>query len=82
MLACSLHPVFFGLDIYTILATTTEVEWGYALKLRDQQEDQPYVMEAGRLVSKHFSAIDRLGMIRLFSTERTKSSFSTIGENI
>lgn len=72
MLACSLHPVFFGLDLYTILATTTEVEWGYALKLRDQQEDQPYVMEVGRLVSKHFSAIDRLGMIRLFSTERTK----------
>ncbi|PQP33434.1 hypothetical protein C6A37_12930, partial [Desulfobacteraceae bacterium SEEP-SAG9] len=41
------------------------MEWGYALKLRDQQEDQSYIMKAGRLVSKHFFAFDRLGMVRL-----------------
>jgi hypothetical protein len=54
-----------ALDLYTILATTTEGEWGYALKLRDQSRDLPGIIEAGRLVSEHFSAIDRLGMIRL-----------------
>jgi hypothetical protein len=56
---------YHALDLYTILATTTEEEWGYALELRDQQGDQPYAMEAGRLVSEYFSALDRLGMIRL-----------------
>jgi hypothetical protein len=52
-------------DLYTIIATTGEKEWGYALKLRDQQGHQPYALEAGRLVSEHFSTLDRLGMIRL-----------------
>jgi hypothetical protein len=56
---------YHALDLYTILATTTEEEWGFALELRDQQEDQPYVMEAGRLVSEYFSALERMGVIRL-----------------
>ena len=56
---------YHALDLYTILATTTEEEWEYALELRDQQGDEPYVMEAGRLVSEYFSALDRLGLIRL-----------------
>jgi hypothetical protein len=56
---------YHALDLYTILATTSEEEWGYALKLREQQGDQPCAMEAGRLVSAHFSAVDQLGMIRL-----------------
>jgi len=56
---------YHALDLYTILATTTEEEWEYALELRDQYGDEPYVMEARRLVAKYFSALDRLGMIRL-----------------
>ena len=56
---------YHALDLYTILSTTTEEEWSYALKLRDQHGNQPYVLEAGRLVSEHFSALDRLGMVRL-----------------
>lgn len=56
---------YHALDLYTILATTTEQEWGYALELRDQQGNQNYVTKAGRIVSEHFSALDRLGMIRL-----------------
>jgi hypothetical protein len=56
---------YHALDLYTILATTTEDEWSYALKLRDQSRDLPLTIEAGRLVSEYFSAIDRLGMIRL-----------------
>ncbi len=56
---------YHALDLYTILATTTEEEWEDALRLRNQNEEQPYVVEAGQLVSEHFSAIDRMGMIRL-----------------
>lgn len=56
---------YHALDLYTIIATTGEAEWGYALELRDQQGNQPFALEAGRLVLDHFSALDRLGMIRL-----------------
>jgi hypothetical protein len=56
---------YHALDLYTILATTTEEEWEYALKLRDQYGEEPYVMEARQLVSKYFAALDHLGMIRL-----------------
>jgi hypothetical protein len=56
---------YHALDLYTILATTTEEEWRYALELRDQHQNRPYVLEAGHLVSRYFSALDNLGMIRL-----------------
>ena len=56
---------YHALDLYTILSTTTEKEWRYALKLRDQHKNQPYVLEAVRLVSEYFSALGRLGMVRL-----------------
>jgi hypothetical protein len=57
--------LYHALDLYAVLATTTEEEWDYALELRDQYGDEPYVMEARRLVSNYFSALDLLGMIRL-----------------
>ncbi len=56
---------YHALDLYTILATMTEMEWENALSFREQQGEEPYIMEAGCLVSEHFSALDRLGMIRL-----------------
>jgi hypothetical protein len=56
---------YHALDLYTILATTTEAEWGYALELRNQHTDHPYVLKAGHLASGYFSALDRLGMVRL-----------------
>jgi hypothetical protein len=56
---------YHALDLYTTLATTTEDEWVYALKLRDQNRGKPGIVEAGRLVAKHFSGTDRLGIIRL-----------------
>jgi len=56
---------YHALDLYTILATTTEKEWDYALKLRDHQKNDPFTKEAARLVSEYFSAPDRWGMIRL-----------------
>jgi hypothetical protein len=56
------------LDLYTILATTTEKEWNYALNLRDQYKDDPFAKEAGNLVSEYFSSQERLGMIRLMES--------------
>ncbi len=59
---------YHGLDLYTILATTTEEEWEYALHLRDQYKDDPSAKEAGKLVSEYFSSQERLGMIRLMES--------------
>jgi len=56
---------YHALDLYTILATTTEGEWKHALILRDQRVDEPYIVEAGKLVSKYFSTLNGLGMLRL-----------------
>jgi hypothetical protein len=56
---------YHALDIYTILATTTEAEWGQALELRDQHWNEPPVMEAGDLVAEYFSTRECFGMIRL-----------------
>ena len=56
---------YHALDLYTILATTTEEEWEYALQLRDQHNNEPFTIKAGHLVSDYFSAPERLGMIRL-----------------
>jgi len=56
---------YHALDLYTIVATTTEEEWSYALALRDQHRNLPSVLEAGRIVAEYFYALDRLGIIRL-----------------
>ncbi|MFH0997987.1 MAG: hypothetical protein V1844_21170 [Pseudomonadota bacterium] len=56
---------YHALDLYAILATTTENEWVSALKLCDQYRGHLYVVEAGRLVLKYFSSLKCLGMLRL-----------------
>jgi hypothetical protein len=56
---------YHALDLYTILATTTEGEWRHALEMRSRFGHEPYVAEAGQLVLQHFSELDGLGMIRL-----------------
>ena len=53
---------YHALDLYSILASTSEREWREAFRFRDQWADDPYVIEAGDVVSKHFSALERLGM--------------------
>ncbi len=59
---------YHALDLYTILATTTEEEWEYALHLRDQHKNDPSTKEAGNLVSEYFSTQERLGMVRLMES--------------
>ena len=56
---------YHALDLYTIVATTIEKEWDQALYFRDHIQDDPYIIEAGRLVSEYFSALEGLGMVRL-----------------
>jgi hypothetical protein len=56
---------YHALDLYTILATTTENEWECAPKLRNHQKNDLFAIEAARLVSEYFPAPDRLDMIRL-----------------
>jgi hypothetical protein len=56
---------YHALDMYTILATTMESEWDFALDLSHRYRDDPSMVEAGHLVAEHFSAPGRLGIIRL-----------------
>jgi hypothetical protein len=66
---------YHALDLYTILATTTEKEWEYALKLRDQNKNDPFAIEAGDLVAEYFSTPRRLGMIRLMESPYYRPQF-------
>jgi hypothetical protein len=59
---------YHALDLYNILATTTEEEWNYALNLRDQCKNDPPAKEAGALVSEYFFSQEQLGMIRLMES--------------
>jgi hypothetical protein len=56
---------YHALDLYTIMATTTEGEWRGALAMRERYAKDPYVKEAGILVSKYFASLDSLGMLRM-----------------
>jgi len=56
---------YHALDLYTILATTTEAEWREALLMRKRHAEDSFVKEAGLLVSNYFADLDCLGMIRM-----------------
>jgi hypothetical protein len=56
---------YHALDLYSIVATTTEEEWHYALSLSERHGSKPSVVEAGRIVTEFFCTLDSLGMIRL-----------------
>lgn len=56
---------YHALDLYTIIATTTEKEWELALKLRNLYLEDSVVKEAGRLVADYFSDLEQIGIIRM-----------------
>jgi len=56
---------YHALDLYSILATTTEQEWTEALGFRDRFLREPVGLAARQIVGQYFSTLDRLGMIRL-----------------
>ncbi len=66
---------YHALDIYTILSTTIEEEWARGLYMRDKHAEHPFVIEAGQLVSKYFSAPDGLGIIRMQESPYYQADF-------
>jgi hypothetical protein len=66
---------YHALDLYSILATTSEEEWRYGLSMRDHYCAEPHVIEAGSLVSKYFSTRNSLGMLRLKESPYYRSQF-------
>ncbi len=56
---------YHALDIYSIIATTTEEEWSNAPALREEFRANDLVIEAGAIVSEFFSSTEGMGMLRL-----------------
>ena len=56
---------YHALDLYTIMATTTESEWREALAMHKRHAADSYVKEAGNIVATYFADLDSLGMIRM-----------------
>lgn len=56
---------YHALDMYTILATTTENEWEQALEFRDQYSKEKMTIEAGNLIHQYFSDCSQMGIVRL-----------------
>ncbi len=56
---------YHALDIYAILAMTTESEWARALELREVHRAEPMVMEAARIADRYFCSLTSEGMIRI-----------------
>ena len=46
---------YHALDLYTIIATTTETEWNQALDVRDKLINSLKSQESARIVSEFFS---------------------------
>ena len=66
---------YHALDMYSILATTTEEEWNQAILFRDMYLTDPFMTKAGHLVSKHFSTSESLGLLRLKESKYYRSDF-------
>jgi hypothetical protein len=56
---------YHALDLYSIIATTTEEEWDSFSVFRKVLGDEPHVREAGVIVAEYFSAMNKMGMIRM-----------------
>ena len=56
---------YHALDLYSVLAMTSEQEWEQALEMRKAHQSQQIMLEASQVVSQHFSSSERLGMLRL-----------------
>lgn len=66
---------YHALDVYSILATTTEPEWAKALALHDEFQRHPFVIEAGRIAHEFFDRPEQMGMIRLRESRYYRSYF-------
>lgn len=66
---------YHALDIYSIIATTTEEEWVQAPTLREEYKTNVHVIEAGEIVSEFFSSAEGMGIIRLKESPYYKPDF-------
>ena len=64
-----------ALDLYTILATTTDAEWKFATELRDRHKENSEVIEASQIVSDLFSSSSSEGIIRLKESPYYRDEF-------
>ena len=63
------------LDMYSILATTTEKEWNQSIAFRAKYFSSPSMMEACHIVSSFFSTSESLGILRLKESRYYRSDF-------
>jgi hypothetical protein len=56
---------YHALDLYSIIATTTEEEWDAFAAFRKGLGDESHVREAGAIVEEYFSAMNKVGIIRM-----------------
>lgn len=54
-----------ALDLYSIIATTTEEEWDAFPAFRKRLGDESHVREAGAIIEEYFSAMNKAGIIRI-----------------
>lgn len=59
------NGTYHALDVYAILATTTEEEWEQAKDMRASTQNAPEVIEASRIVAELFSSPTGRGHLRL-----------------
>lgn len=74
---------YHALDLYTIVATTTETEWDEFPAFRKWIYGEYFFKEASLIVDKYFSDLNQLGLIRLresryFRSELQLDSFMEI----
>jgi hypothetical protein len=77
---------YHALDLYTIVATTSETEWDAFTVFHKRIPNDPYRKEASAIVKEYFSGMNSLGIIRLresryYRTEMQPDGFiDIIGE--
>ncbi len=67
--------IYHALDIYSILATTTEAEWIIAKKLRDLSKENQYYKETVFIVKNLFSSKSSIGILRLKDSKYYQNDF-------
>lgn len=66
---------YHALDLYSIIASTTEEEWDQVSALRDEYRTNDQVIEAGKIVSEFFSNSRNMGIIRLKESPYYRAEF-------
>ncbi len=70
---------YHALDMYSVLASTTETEWDGGLELRDKYINDSVMKEAGNIVSTHFATTESMGILRLKESKYYRTDFDING---